>query len=756
MKKLFIAILVVISSFLLASCGQKAVEKIEIKSGLNYTYYVGDTPDFSNVKVNVYYNDGDTSVVGYNELAFSDLDTSVAGDKKLVITYKEASITINVTVKEKSATPPDDGGDEDQSPVDYTVFGVEYDSNIKDFMAAGGNKVDFVDKDRNYVVGNVNKFYFNLVLTVMDVNATPKTVTDYVATSSVYLVEDNTETLLEGEALAAYVTIDENEHSFDFTAEAEGKTFKLVTRPLYGIYEGDEEEKSKSLVVDVVNAYNVYKAWELNLVTNNTSKIHQTQVVPNDVATSFLNNHSVTRPENLAGVVIHKNFTLQPTDLPQEYFYTLENDIMQGDSVLYEKGTQFLYDHFALFNYEFQKNSSVKEFSVYGNYFTIYTHQIPIVAPSGYANNDNDLSAVEVFMFGNEYSFEKTGGKMGKETPFNHEDYKANMISLSLRDDDGSDNETQANMRHMLGLIGVKAYKCVTNIVNTNIQAYYISLHAIRDCLTVNITDSQFYNAWQNHILTWSENDLQREHGQSFNAENIHSNHTNITVNVKNSKIAKCGGPAIINMVCNPTWSQNSLSSVDINIDTASQVYSYVTGQEAWFTAFNATDTATTIMSLNGLFKASGGSGSYTTTLPGNGETQFFNMIMANIPYVTSAADLLKAGDIDGTFRIGDELLLDMDDSQYGNYGDPYVAGYAAHSMLGKAPIFRSNNGTVAAGVLGIQGVPNGLYQAANTQTGLAPAAASINEGEYLTLYYSGIGIVFSFNDVIDSNSNYA
>ena len=783
MKKIFITILLVISSFVLASCGQKAVEKIEVESGLTYTYTVGDTPDFKDVKVKVIYNDGNSAVVGYSELKFSNIDTSSAGTKDLVISYQEVSITVKITLKAKTPVNDPDDGKEDENSVDYTVFSVEYDDNMTAFMAAGGNKTQFTNKDFNYVVGNVNKFYFNLKLSVVDDNMNPQIVHDYIATSSVYLIEDETETLLEGEDLEQYVAIDESEHSFDFTSEAEGKTFKLVTRPLYGVAEGSEEVNSKSLVVDVVNAYNVYNAWELNIITNANHKIEKTETNPSVVAASFLKNYSVTRPANLAGVVIHKNLTIEVSDLPQEYFYTTTEDVVykytnkegiQVDAV-WPAGTKFFYDHLSMYEFEFDGNTD--NFSVYGNYFTIYTHKLPCVAPKNQANNGNDLSAAQVFMF-------STASKLTKDFEnFDHTKYTANMVSLSLRDDNGTDDDNSASMRHMLGLLAVKAYKCITNITNTNIQAYYISLHAIRDCLTVNITDSKFYNAWQNHILTWAENDLQRN--KNVPVDQIHKNHTNIKVNVKNSSIAKCGGPAIINMICLPKDTVNTYSATDINISADSKVYSYVTGQEAWFTAMSATTIVAQIKALNGLFGASGGTGSFLTKLPNNGDTQFFNMVMANIPYSDSgAAGIFGAGDIDGKFTYGDQVLLDMNDSQFGSFGDPYVAGYAANALTKSAPIFKSNNGTVAVGIQGsTKGlnafnptqqavgykvkeqsgyaivIPNGLYQQdtepANPDLPLKASDAAINEGEYLTLYYNGIGMVFSFNDVITEGSDY-
>ena len=212
--------------------------------------------------------------------------------------------------------------------------------------------------------------------------------------------------------------------------------------------------------------------------------------------------------------------------------------------------------------------------------------------------------------------------------------------------------------------------------------------------------------------------------------------------------------------------------NVEINLAEGTTIYSYTTGQEAWYTAYSATDIAMMIKQLNGLIQLKGGS--YLTTLPGNGDTQFFNMIMVNVPYLQNAADIFKGNDLDGSFTIGDNVLLDMNDTATGNYTDPIISAIASHKLLSKAPIFRSSNGTIVLGLMGgtTQGVnpftqqaavgtavgtlngmtlviPDGLYELdpTNQTLPIKPAGDSIKDGEYLTLYYNSIGIVFGYNE---------
>lgn len=792
MKKriLLLTVLVLILSLAFVSCKQKAISQLEIIEGLEHTYTVGDTPDFSNVKVKVVYNDGTSIEVGKDDakLVIGELDTATVGTKDLTITYDGFSTTVKVTVKaassEGGSENPDggnenpDGGNENpdggNDKPEMTVYSVSYDDNLTSFLADQGNKTNFRgDTNHNYVVGSINPFRFSLKITGLDADRKPLVTSTYKSISNVYLVEGDVETLLEGDALAQYVAIDESagNNSFDFTDAAVGKTFRLETRPAEGIDEEEAADYTLSLVVDVVDGYNIYEAWELNIITNDANDVigGQKDVKQLDAATNFLKNNGLVRPENLKGVVLHKNFNVKVSDLPAEYFYTLPEDVPytytdkegKTQEAVWAAGTKFFYDIIGVYNVEYTE--AAPEFSIHGNYFTIYTYELPCVAPKGHGYNDNDLAGAELFRF------DTNPDLLNQE--FDHTKYVTNISRLYLRDDDGSDDDNSKSMRHKLGLLGFKTLKSVTNMDQVNVYSYFISIHANRDCQTVNINDCDFYNAWNNHILTWSDNTIDGD-----SSTTIHPNHTHITVNVTgDSRIAKCGGPVVINMLHSADKHAQSQSAVDINFAEGTVVYSYVTGQEAWFTSYGATSIAMQIKQLNNLVALKGGS--FLTTLPGSGDVTFFNAIMVNMAYVQDASNVFSNNDLDGQFSIGGKELLDMNDSQAtGNFGNPYVSAIAGHSALGKAPIFQSSNGDVVFGLMGgtTQGLnpftqqpgvgtalgqdpqygvlvaPDGLYEInpdPNAKLPLNPAGDGIATGDYLTLYYNNIGLVFGYNE---------
>ena len=687
-------------------------------------------------------------------------DLSEAGKKNNVtVTFRGVSATVAINVTSADA--------------DYIVFGVDYDANLAAFLAAEGNKKQFKNKNYTYVVGYQNPFRFTLKIDALDDDLEPSIITSYQSLSKVYLVEGGSETLLSGDALAQYVSIDESagKNAFQFTKAAENKTFRIETRPATGVIEGTEANNTKSLTVKVVNAWNVYEAWELNLITNRNNEIGSegSGVMQMDVVTTFLANNGVARPADLGGIVIHKNLTIEMSDLPAEYFYTLTVDTpykYEGkDGKWYDAtwtaGSKFLWEQFNVYSYEHNETSN--KFEIYGNYFTIYTYKLPCVAPKGTANNTDDLSSSQIFKFDANDTMRDNGA-------FDHTKYTVNINSLFLRDDDGSDNDNSSSMRHMLGAIAIKTAKCITNLENVNIYAYYISLFADYDCLTINVNECDLYNAWQNHIMSWANNNIDDDNSTP------HENHTGIIVNITNSRVAKCGGPVIIAMTCDPEYTAQNVSRAEYNIDDKSEIFSYVTGQEAWFTALGATQIVGTIKAMNGLPQMGGGS--FMTTLPGNGDTKFMNLIMVNMVSASDASALLTGtADVDGKLSIGGDVILDMNDV-YGTYGNPYVAGYKQHAMLGAAPIFQSSNGSVAAGIIGdatgvdaVTGTPNsvgvaiqpgvvvanGLYQQdpSNATVAIGKAESAIYEGDYLSIYYGQFGLVFGYNETVQEGSGY-
>ena len=583
---------------------------------------------------------------------------------------------------------------------------------------------NFLDSGYGYVVGHNNPFKYELSLVLLD-PTTYLPVEKYVGYTSV------SEVLLDGAKVGGeYVIINEENHTFQFKKAAEGKTFVIRTRP-DNISANKINEFTKELTVTVVDAYNVHEAIELNVITNKTKQLGNSGYDQFTVVKSFLASNGITHPGDINGVVIHNNFTIKRSDLPPEYFFNGAD------------GNTYLWDHQSIYYYEMQTAGT---FNFYGNYFTINTYNIPIVAPQGTttqgtnpipSNDDDNYSSSEIFRFNVKESL-----WLGTSN-FDHTDYVFNIYALGMNDNDESVSveDLVASQRHMLGVYAFKIAKATYNLNAVNATRYYITVMEEYDCVTMNLNYTKFYDAWQSHINTWTGNQVDADD----NTTTLHADHSPATININNSFVGKAGGPAIMCMNEDPDLPRNSQSKTVVNIDENSEVFSYVVGNEAWFTSHGIAEKATEIGGIDYFFQQAGSS--YTVQL-GDSSNGFMNMIMINMQsdYIPGASTGTPK-DIDGTLSIGDKTVMDMDDGMRpvysaeagdfinipSGYGNGYVT--VVQNLAGAnayPPIFVSSAGGV------------GYFDGKNMNP---VTGAEVYQGDYLALYYYNLGIVLGFNE---------
>lgn len=767
MKKKFLILLMVVLaiSCVLTSCfqGQKAAEKIEIKSGFKYEYDLNETPDFSGVKVVITYNDETTEEVGADKLTISALDTSTPGKKTVTIKFGDASLPVEVTVKgatvdnggNNDGNDDNNDGNEEQKPA-YTIWGASLPESLKGLE---NKKVNFLDKTQGYVVGDDNPYVLTLDLVVYDANDNlVTTVTAYTSSSKVYLVEGDTKTLLEGDAIATYVVIDETKNSFDFTEAAINKTFEIVTKPSANVAV-DDEDVTASQTVTVVDGYNVYSVKELNFLTNNPDATFGTNDEFNQVkiVDSFLASNNLVRPAKMAGMVLHSDMIITPNDLPSEYFIPASVFGTPEANVDY-----YVYDFMMIYSHAVTKDNPT--FNFYGNYFTIDSRGIPEVPPKNDAYNGDGISNTALFMFTIDESIIRTRDANGNPIitgvdadayqNYDPSAYTTNIVNLAMRDDEPNSNQDAELFLDAAkrALLGIKTRFHTVNITNTRIEAYMLSLLTDYDHQVVNLHKVDFYNAWQNHIFASSKNLLWERNEAEDIAPN--ENYLNPVINITESRLAKCGGPVIISqndVVNRPSCTK---SGTTINIDDVTEIYSYVDGNEAWFRAYGVTDVALLIKAISGHISAVAGqapvpfNAGFLTDKDGN---LAMNIVMVNmvsgmglsLDMNASPADI-AAKDVDGKLTVGGTTVMNMNDGE-----NPLVDAYAngVYGIVGKIPpvLQTSAGGTCASDgknvVFGID------FEAAaqNPANAMVAPSAECFAGEYITIYYLGIAISFEY-----------
>ena len=639
------------------------------------------------IKITVKYSNGEMEEgIGVNDgLTVGTIDTSSAGEKTLVVSYKDVPLNITITVIEQNEAG--------------VIVGVDLPDSI---IALKGYKENFRgNKNDTYKVGDDNPF--KLTLTIIKLNEEGKIVEPtggYTSKSNVYLVEGENKTLLEGANIATYVEINEARNTFDFTEAAIGKTFVIETAS------AEAPNIKKSHTVEVVDGYNVYDAKELNLLTNYDDTLDDDGAMYSqlEAVNRFLANNGIVRPEKLAGLVLHGNLVINKTDIPSEYIGSYTKDGVSKTG---------LYDQLSVYNHA--NDNDVKNFSIYGNYYTISSYNLPTVGEKGFLDNGDTVSNSQLFMFTVKESV------FSGNASYNHTDYSTNVYNLALRDNDPNSNDQTASERHMRGLIAVKTQMQTINYVNSNIHAYFISFMTDSDHQTVNLTDVDFFNAWQNHLFTWANNKVPE------------AAHVNTKVNVlANSRLAKCGGPVIIAQTKVKDDDGNKLdrnknSKTDIEFSDTAELYSYVTGQEAWFIAYGMTQLATQIMALDQpivltsqyMSQAIGQdiSSSFTTDMK-IANVATMNLIMINME---SGFTVGGSEDIDGKLTIAGDTVMNMED------GENLTVNM--HPALNVAPLFQSSGADKVAYFDGSGLVGDGFDPAFYT-------------GDYITLYYMGVAIV--------------
>ena len=719
------------------------IASIRIKNGtLNTELTVGNSIDYTGLVVIATYTDGTSEEVVYADNAdFFTIDETAInftseGSYDLTVSYKGVAGTVNVQVSE------------------IEIEGVLLPESLS--VTRESNKKKFLDQDRPYFVGNYNPFKLTLKLQVFDDNDNEMFISEYVSASQVFLLGENGSETLVGDE---YVIIDENANTFHFTAAAAGKSFRISTRPAYGVRENMISSWTKSVKVTVVDgAYNVHRVKELHQITNSISNLTLADGITTDTQTNIIKKYLANDGieyvgDKISGVVLHDDFSVTMDVLPQEYLVR-DHAVDKDGNLLFDNYGQPIYIytiHDTMSIFERMLGGATngvaqsKTFNFYGNYYQINSYNVPQVNAAE-AADDNDMSHSQLFRFINgtaEYDYAPV-----VNGTFDYTQFKLNINDLFIYDDDKNDPQNADSVRSKYGLIGFKIGPMIANVTNTVAERYYTSLIAEYDYLDITLDKVYFYNAWQNHIFLYGNNKYQDDNSQPV------ANHKPIVMQIKDSKVMNCGGPAIISQVKNPGYACDSQSGPEVYVDTDSELWSYVNSSSIWFDAMGQRPAAALIETLNDAFTLYGKSFRVHNPNPMPG-IQFTGYYM-NVVYLSMAGGANPfdptVKDVDGKFVIGDKPIMDMNDTAEGaGYGSKAVADLKSTtdvvgSMLGEAiPVFESSEGGVAW--YGKEG--NDIFLASDfdfasmTPTVIEDPTHSVFAGDYISMYYMTMGVVF-------------
>lgn len=650
----------------------------------------------------------DDSIVTRSVKYGAEVNTAEKGTYKVSASYGGVSTTMSVIV---------------YAEANYIISGWELPKKYTETGVAAMKEL-FINKNYEYVVGDDNPFIFKLVIDAETENGeTLAEQPEYTSYSEVYYngskLADNNE----------YVSIDDTENAFDFTDAAVGKTFTIYTRPRF-IPANLANKPMSSITVTVVDGFNIHEPWELNYLTNYTDTDRFDQRA---LAQTLINQKGgITIPDKVASFVIHNELIVTTSDIPSEYF--VGGNPANG-----------IWDCITIFPHT--NDSPTKKFTFYGNYFTIFTHDIPNVCDPELTigNQDDAVSNSQVFRFTNNNA---NGGN------YDHTEYTTVLNSVYLRDDNPNIGNIQIKeewtadqiaayekmiaARKNLGLISMKVCYQTVKVENIRVEAFLISFFADHDYLTVDINESIFFNAWQNHIFIFSDNPLQED------TETPRENYPASTVNITNSKLTKCGGPVIITQ--SHYEKQHSKSGAQVNLKENNEIWTWVTGSEPWFVSMGVSPIAQQMITLGLGIQQVGtqlGANNPPTIISKtneagetNGEGYFMNMIMVNLSAGTDPTVFLTGThDIDGKLTINGTTYLDMNDGENGTYGDKTVSNNVellGNVMVGGTIVNTCNGGAI------VLDSSNNIDMTKLNHVGLT-------DGDYVAVYKGNLGIVFGY-----------
>jgi hypothetical protein len=340
------------------------------------------------------------------------------------------------------------------------------------------------------------------------------------------------------------------------------------------------------------------------------------------------------------------------------------------------------------------------------------------------------------------------------------------VVDAGFRDNDPNSNDQSASERHMRGLTCFTNKGTTTNFTNVNVEAFVVALRPEGSNSTVNLNQVKFYNCWQGQIFVWNDNGFQLDNWPTLggNVEEMPTlpGRFGTKIYIEDSLLGKCGGPVILSQTHRAGEAANNEISVDVIIDDKSVLYSYVTGQEAWFVAVNQTAMAAQISALDAVVKGTAGAQGINASYLSDQKIQgvkTMNMVM-----VVMGAGIVSGEQYSGSFSEGYkdgngqwhvtnvmmQMIKDASLNKPAENSQPWFYDrYMSFAKSSQAPIFTTSAGghCYAVTVGDALGCYTYYNPGAEQEEYLYENFSSGNmfQGDYITMHMYGMGIMLEY-----------
>lgn len=450
-----------------------------------------------------------------------------------------------------------------------------------------------------------------------------------------------------------------------------------------------------SMMIEVVDGFNVYTAKELAYINDRTDE-YATAWEEFKKANGLELNYVANR------VILHNDINITTNDLPKEFFYTEEEakgqpdelryyDVLDSEGNLVEKLEVKLAGSLKDYSYIYYRElEGTEELSIVGNYYKVDASSMPLVV----RESKGDNSATPLGTVISHATLIKVDGSGSSNFV---------MENVSFL---GNANRTEIAIKGG-GIILTKINNTAATMKNNIASCFFISYMTELSTNDILIEKCRAYDAFNSFIYNWGSS----------------------KVTLKECEMIGAGGPVIIQDHVDPTSSDGGQVG-QITIEDC-KLEAYVAGTEGWFTLVGATSVVPLIKGMNALFNPLGRS--FLKTNTASGET-YMNLICVN---KSGDAQSITAQKVSGSTTIIDS---ESETNRSFNFGatDPYLGALLAQTYSQGAPAFESSKGGY-----GYTDGATGIYDLQNNR--LIDPTHAIYNGDYLAVYYNGMLIVLGY-----------
>lgn len=585
----------------MVACGDKEATKVESfeVNGITMSYKADESVDFSNVTLDVVYDNekSETLTVKEIDVALSD----VQEDTQFVINTDGLSSQPagNLTVGEYDITATIVAFDQTISLGTVTIESLWSQYSVVEFSAPEfissynnnatitDSEDSFYNSDELYTVGDDNPFKFRPTLSVFDEETgslldpnTYITLDEYNLDVNVYLIRGG-ETILADQTYYSY-----SNFAFDFTEKAIGERVRVeLSLTDYNKDAFGRDISPIEFTFKVEDGWNVYDALDLgrmNLVQDGFTATGyaraQSQNIFYDSESQsyvrvfyptlwkeFLEENGRTDLQPVKALFLHNDIAITTDSLPEEFFVT---EVAQDH---YAYGS--LRDFALIYGHYLQDD----DFTINGNYYQIDSSALPLGKSDGNSDSLKIFESSNNAIAGHSTLF-NFYGKLDNTTTARGHIKNLNTIGNS-GDYFGGDAIANGG-----ALIFVKSMHSTLEVDNCIAKQYLIAWYGEQSVAEVQegvgnlyIDQVKTYDCFNSAIFAYASGENQ----------------------ITNSELKRFGGPAIF-LISLADANNTDIVPSSFDVDDNTVIESYVAGDEAWFVLVGANNIAPIIPSLDG------------------------------------------------------------------------------------------------------------------------------------------------------------